>query len=502
MKINHTFFQLKFILVGILLFQIQIGFSQETENSALYKTIISKDSLLFNIGFNTCNIKQFEDLLTDDFEFFHDKDSISNKAQFIANFKKGLCAPNSKYKYRRELLDGSTEIYPLHKNGVLYGAIQMGNHRFYESTDGKPEVTGSVAKFTHVWLLKNKIWKLSRSLSYDHQMVSSAPNKSNLFDNDDLTEKWLKENKVPALGIGIITNGKLKQVKVFGELKKGVTAPYNTIWNVASLTKPITAITTLKLVSSGKWDLDEPLYKYWTDPDITNYPYLKLLTTRIVLSHQTGFPNWRFLNESGKLDFKFKPGTQYQYSGEAFEYLRRALEKKFHKTLEQLASELVFEPVKMNDTQLVWNDKIDLSRYAMNYDNTGSAYEPTKNKTANAADDLLTTIEDYGKFLCSVLNSDGLSKKVFEDMNAHQVTTKKNKYFGLGFEIYDLGNNNYALSHGGADKGVQTLFFLFPKTKQGLIIFTNVDDGYKIYIDLLLHYLGENGQRLIDIETK
>ena len=502
MKINHTFFQLKFILVGILLFQIQFGFSQETENSALYKTIMSKDSLLFNIGFNTCDIKQFENLYTEDFEFYHDKDRISDNARFLKTLKNGICFPTRKYNYRRELIDGSTEVYPLYKNGILYGAIQMGTHRFYENTTGSAEQAGSFAKFTHLWLLKNKDWKLARSLSYNHQMTSSAPTKSTLFDNDDLTEKWLKENKVPALGIGIITDGKLKQVKVFGELKKGVTAPYNTIWNVPSLTKPITAITTLKLVSSGKWDLDEPLYKYWTDPDIANDPYLKLLTTRIVLSHQTGFPNWRFLNESKKLDFKFKPGTKYQYSGEGFEYLRKALEKKFHKTLEQLASELVFEPANMNDSQLVWNDKIDLSRYAINYDKNGNPYEPVKNKTANAADDLLTTIEDYGKFLCSVLNSEGLSKKVFDDMNAHQVTTKKDKYFGLGFEIYDFGNGEYALSHGGADQGVQTLFFILPKTKQGIIIFTNVDDGYKVYKDLISHYLGENGQKLIDIETK
>ncbi len=182
--------------------------------------------------------------------------------------------------------------------------------------------------------------------------------------------------------------------------------------------------------------------------------------------------------------------------------MRKALEKKFHKTLDQLAHELIFQPLKMTDTQLVWNDKIDLSRYAIGYDNKGNAYEPTKNKTANAADDLLTTIEDYGTFLCSVINSDGLSKKVFDDMTSHQVETKKNKYFGLGFEIYDLSSNNYVLSHGGADKGVQTIFILLPKTKQGLIIFTNVDDGYKVYEKIVNHYLGEIGQKIIDIETK
>jgi CubicO group peptidase (beta-lactamase class C family) len=503
MKINKSIFHLKALFIGILFFQIHYGFSQEEKNSELYKTIISKDSLLFNVGFNTCDISQFENLFSDDFEFYHDKDSVSDKTKFLYNLKNGICSPTRKYNYRRELVDGSTEIYPLYnKNGTLYGAIQTSTHRFYEKSPGKPEEPGSFAKFTHLWLLQNKSWKLARSLSYDHKMIS-AISQSNFFDNDQEIEKWLTQNNVPTLGIGFINNGKLQEIKVFGELKKGVTAPYNTIWNVASLTKPVTAIVALKLVSQGKWNLDEPLDKYWIDPDIAKDPNHKLLTTRIILSHQTGFPNWRFMNESKKLDFKFKPGTQYSYSGEGMEYLRKALEKKFHKTLDQLADELIFKPLKMNDTKFSWNDITDVSRYAINYDNKGNAYEPVKNKTANAADNLLTTIQDYGTFLCSVMNGDGLSKKVFEEMNSHQVAqNKKDKYFGLGFEIYDLGNDNYALSHGGADQGVQTLFFLLPKTKQGLIIFTNVDDGYKVYEKLLLNYLGGNGQKLIDIEKK
>ncbi|MFZ0597686.1 MAG: serine hydrolase domain-containing protein, partial [Flavobacterium sp.] len=430
------------------------------------------------------------------------KDSIQDKALFLKNIRKGLCSSAKTYQARRDLVEGSTEIYPLAKKGVLYGALQIGIHQFFEPTPEGKDKFGSTARFTHVWILENGVWKLRRSFSYDHQETNTAGTKSSIFDNDQEIEKWLQQNNVPALGIGVINNGKLQEIKVFGELKKGVSAPYNTIWNVASLTKPVTAIIALKLASEGKLNLDEPLYKYWTDPDIANYPNTKLLTTRIILSHQTGFPNWRFMNDSSKLDFKFKPGTKYQYSGEGFEYLRKALENKFHKTLDQLANELIFQPLKMTDSQLIWNDKLDLSRYAIGYDNKGNAYEPNKNKTANAADDLLTTIGDYGTFLCSIMNSEGLSKKIFDDMISHQVETKKNKYFGLGFEIYDLGNNNYALSHGGADKGVQTIFLLLPKTKQGLIIFTNVDDGYKVYEKIVNHYLGENGKKIIEIETK
>lgn len=333
-------------------------------------------------------------------------------------------------------------------------------------------------------------------------LASFAQEESLIFDRNNEIENWLKVNKVPTLGLGIIENGKLKQVKVFGEIRNGISAPYNTIFNVASLTKPVTAMVVLKLVSLDKWNLDEPIYKYWTDPDVANDSRNKKLTTRLILSHQTGFPNWRWMNDDKKLNFQFDPGTKYQYSGEGFEYLRKALEMKFEKSLQQLADELIFQPLKMDDTGYVWGKEIDTIRVAIGYDQNGQAYETVKNETPNAADDLLTTIEDYGNFLVNVMEGGGLSKQVFDEMKSNQVATSKGKHFGLGFEIYDLGNEEYALSHGGADYGVQTIVFILPKTKQGLLIFTNVDDGYKVYEKIITNYLGENGQNIFDIESK
>ncbi len=184
------------------------------------------------------------------------------------------------------------------------------------------------------------------------------------------------------------------------------------------------------------------------------------------------------------------------------EYLRKALEKKFKKSLQQLANELIFQPLEMNDTRYVWDKNVDTTRLAIGYDKDGKPYETVKIKTPNAADDLLTTIEDYGKFLVSVMNGDGLNQKLFDDMTSNQVASTNGKHFGLGFEIYDLGNGEYALSHGGSDNGVQTIVFVFPKTKQGLLIFTNADTGASVYETLLKHYLGNNGQKIIDIETK
>ncbi|CAD0008038.1 serine hydrolase [Flavobacterium chungangense] len=472
--------------------------AQVDKNSALYKTILSKDSLLFNIGFNTCDIKQFEILLSENLKFYHDKDGFSDKAKFLSDLKNGLCKSPETRQVKRTLVKESTQIFPLYKNGILYGAVHNGEHLFSE----KRETQSGIAKFSNLWKLEDDVWKLAVSFSFDHQPYENKRIEKPIFDNDTEIEKWLKNNNVPTLGLGIIENGKLKQIKVFGEITKGISAPYNTIFNVASLTKPVTAIVALKLVSLGKWKLDEPIYKYWTDPDIANDPRNKKLTTRLILSHQTGFSNWRWMNEDKKLGFEFEPGTKYQYSGEGMEYLRKALEKKFKKSLQELADEIIFKPLNMADTKYIWDKNVDVSRLAVGYDKEGNAYETVKNKTPNAADDLLTTIADYGNFLVNVMNAEGLSKEVFNEMNSPQTASRKGKHFGLGFEIYDLGNQEYALSHGGSDYGVQTIVFILPKTKQGLLIFTNSDTGGNLYEPLLKHYLGDKGQKIFDIETK
>ena len=92
------------------------------------------------------------------------------------------------------------------------------------------------------------------------------------------------------------------------------SATDKTLYNIASLTKPIVAETILRLASQNKLQLDESIYPYWVDPDIKDNPWNKLLTPRLCLSHQTGFANWRRMTNN-VLTFKFQPGTQSSYSG-------------------------------------------------------------------------------------------------------------------------------------------------------------------------------------------
>lgn len=490
----------KFILPFFMLL-MNITQAQAEKTDPLYKTIMSKDSLFFNGGYNTCNITLMESLLSEKFEFYHDKGGFEDREKFIVDFKNGLCKSPETYQIKRVLVDKSTEIYPMYKDGKIYAAIQNGDHLFYEKMGNHAEKLVGEAKFTHLWMLENAEWKLKNSLSFNHHPKQTTDNET-MFDNDQSMQSWLKENNIPTLGLGIIEGGKLRQVKVFGEIKKGISAPLNTLFNVASLTKPVTAMVVLRLVSLGKWKLDEPLDAYWTDPDIAGDPRHTRLTTRIILSHQTGFPNWRWMNADKKLNFQFDPGTRYQYSGEGFEYLRKALEKKFGKSLDQLAKELIFQPLRMKNTHYIWDQTTDESRFAIGYDKDGKPYPTEKNKTANAADDLHTTVEDYGNFMVSVMKGTSLKPDVFKEMIKKQVKVKDHKYFGLGFEIYDLGNGDYALSHGGADQGTQCIAIIIPGSGKGIIIFTNIDDGYKVYEKLVLHYLGKEGKTIVDIETR
>ena len=158
----------KNIFIGLFLMIGMSMIAQVDKTSELFKILKAKDSLLFTVGFNTCDIQQFETLTSDNFEFYHDQSGVlSSKSEFILNTKNGLCKSKD-YQARRELIKGSLEVFALRNKGVIYGALQMGVHRFYGKQKGKEEVYGSTAKFTHLWIKEDNDWKLSRVLSYDH----------------------------------------------------------------------------------------------------------------------------------------------------------------------------------------------------------------------------------------------------------------------------------------------------------------------------------------------
>ena len=150
---------------------------QNQKNSDLFITLQVKDSLLFEIGFNQCNLKQMRELVLSDIEFYHDRDGITkSKTHFINSVKKNLCF-SGKNIVKRVLDKSSLEIFPLYKEGKLYGALQTGIHSFGDTK----------ASFSHIWLLENNEWKISRVISYNHHKEKNiSKNKFITLSSRDL----------------------------------------------------------------------------------------------------------------------------------------------------------------------------------------------------------------------------------------------------------------------------------------------------------------------------
>ncbi len=148
----------KTILVLFITGLINITNAQVGENSDVFKTLKVKDHLLFQKGFNECDLNQISLLITNDIEFYHDKDGITkSKKSFINSMEKHLCF-SGKNVLKRVLMEETLEVFPLYKDGELYAALQKGMHSFGETK----------ANFSHLWLLENGNWKLSRVMSYNH----------------------------------------------------------------------------------------------------------------------------------------------------------------------------------------------------------------------------------------------------------------------------------------------------------------------------------------------
>ncbi|HEX6879608.1 MAG TPA: nuclear transport factor 2 family protein [Terriglobales bacterium] len=142
--------------------------AQNKDENELPKTILHEDAVFWD-AYNRCDVETMSRFLWSDVEFYHDKGgpTIGFDA-LVAALKNGLCGnPNS--HLRREAVPGTVKVFPLQKNGVTYGAVLLGEHYFYVNDKGKPEYRDGLARFFHVWLLKDGTWKMARIVSYDHK---------------------------------------------------------------------------------------------------------------------------------------------------------------------------------------------------------------------------------------------------------------------------------------------------------------------------------------------
>src|SRR6185437_6139526 len=159
---------------------------------------------------------------------------------------------------------------------------------------------------------------------------------------------------VPAVSLAVIRSGALADRRAFGVRDAASKVPANpaTMFEAASMSKPVFAYAVLKLCERGVLDLDTPLTHYTRTRFVEGDPRLDLITARHVLTHTTGFPNWR--SPSEPLAIAFTPGTRWSYSGEGFSYLQLVITELTKQPIEAYMRANIFEPFGMTSSGYVW----------------------------------------------------------------------------------------------------------------------------------------------------
>lgn len=162
---------------------------------------------------------------------------------------------------------------------------------------------------------------------------------------------------VPGVGIAVVEDGEVAWSRGFGVTNATTRAPVDarTVFEDASLSKPVFAYLVMQLADQGRIDLDRPLVQYRRMDYLAEHPWIELITARDVLRHSTGLPNWRKSPATEKLVPMVKPGTRIDYSGEAIFWLQLAVETVTGQSLDESMQAHLFGPAGMKDSSYTWN---------------------------------------------------------------------------------------------------------------------------------------------------
>ncbi len=358
------------------------------------------------------------------------------------------------------------------------------------------------------------------------------------LDGSTITDKALSQKiqklvdtaKVTGITVSIFNQDTLAYQNAFGysNYDKKDSLQVKQIFYGASLSKSVFGYLVAHLVRDGIIDLDRPLQSYldtlipelYFEKEWRSFKNLKddtryrKITTRMCLSHTTGFPNWRWLSRSGEsqpegeIQIYFDPGTQYGYSGEGIRLLQVVIEKITGKGLEELAREIVFDPLKMDMTSYIWQPRFE-GKYCLGHTLEQKTIPKDTEDEAGAAGSMETTPEDYSKFLEHILALESQDSPITEMMFAPAITIKSKKQFGPQSLETTSENEKIGLNYGmawglltktpygkavfkeGHGEGFQHYSILFPEKNIGVLLISNSDNAESIFKDLLELTIGD-----------
>jgi len=316
---------------------------------------------------------------------------------------------------------------------------------------------------------------------------------------DLLLPGLLTDARIAGLSFCLISENEIAHCGALGvtDAETGQPVEMTTVFQAASLSKPVFAYTVLKLVDQGVIDLDTPLLEYIGEPaarkdylgEDFDDPRARVITARMVMSHTSGFPNWR---QKGQLEFIFDPGGRFGYSGEGFGLLQKVVERLTDSSLEELVTTLTFEPLGMVNSTFS-QARLDLTNYAWPHDGMGALtprpadFEDRMEKArAHAAATLLTTAPDYSRFVIAIMTGIGLDQATHVDFLWPQVGVddEGTVKWGLGVGLEQSGIRQ-RVWHWGDNNDSKAFFVADPLQDTGLIYFANSFNGLSIVGDLL-----------------
>ena len=315
-----------------------------------------------------------------------------------------------------------------------------------------------------------------------------------MIQGDNLTselKKIMNAENIPAISIAIINDHQVVYHQALGVVNRDTQEPVDdqSMFEAASLSKPIFAYFVMKMVEKGKIDLDKPLVEYLPHPGIApeSQDDAKLITARMVLAHQTGFPN----HSNGEpIQLAFTPGTDFMYSGEAYQYLAAIIGQQngvgWKADLNELFQKEVTKPLQMPHATFVWDEYLAKHK-VFGHDEEGNPVDNSPKAgsgdgtTFFAYSSLHTEANEYAKFIIAMLNEDGLKSKNFDEMLTEQTHFKDDNPlkkevgqtgWGLGFA--QKVTEEYTMHmHTGNNHDFQSYAMFIPEKKYGLVVFTN-----------------------------
>ena len=332
--------------------------------------------------------------------------------------------------------------------------------------------------------------------------LSDVSDDSLVAGLESLVPRLMESARIQGLSIAIIRDGRLIWNQGFGakNVLTGDPVDEHTVFEAASLTKPLFGYFVMKQVELGLLDLDTPLVEL-VPQDLLEKTFLghrmdmsgfqrewcEKVTARLALSHSSGLPHGQYERPHA---FLFEPGTKFRYSSNGYEFLRIVIEHLRGRPLEQLMSQEAIGPLGMDDSCMVWDDRYE-AQAAVGHDVFGETDGRfRKRRVAVASASLYTTTRDYARFVSAIINDQGLKPETFREMLTPQIPMGEEGLswaIGIGLEDTVFGK---AVWQWG-DLGIFRNYVIAYKPHRcGVIYLTNSFNGLSIGDDILDKALG------------